>query len=151
MDIIEQLEQGLITTSTEETTDCAQALARVLPENIALAFHGDLGVGKTTFIRGLAREWDIKEAITSPTYTYYNLHKGERNLVHLDAYRLEGEEQAEELYLEDFLVPPYCLAVEWPDNLGSFLPKNAWHLYLSIIKPNHHQVLLKRPAETDSI
>ena len=97
-----------------------------------LALHGDLGVGKTTFVRGLAQAWNINEPITSPTFNLYTVYQGTRQLVHLDAYRLDPGANLETLMIDDFLVPPWCMAIEWPERIAEELPANAWHLYLSI-------------------
>jgi tRNA threonylcarbamoyladenosine biosynthesis protein TsaE len=57
--------------------------------------------------------------------------------MHLDAYRLESAEQVDALLLDDFLVSPYCLAVEWPENIASWLPGDAWHFELGIAGERH--------------
>jgi tRNA threonylcarbamoyladenosine biosynthesis protein TsaE len=142
-DILEQLRKGRITESAEETEVLGRALAAQLPPNHVLALHGDLGAGKTTFVRGLARAWGIAEAITSPTFNLYSLYKGKRNLLHLDAYRLESSADLDALMLEDFLQPPWCLAVEWPERIAETIPAEAWHLDLAITSEGKHRIQLR--------
>ena len=122
----------------------AAELAVALPVDVVLALHGDMGVGKTTFVQGLARGLGVKEQVTSPTFAIYSVYQGStRKLVHLDAYRLEHERQIEELLLEEFLTPPWCLAVEWPEKVGAWLPPGAWHLTLSIVAGDKHRLVLR--------
>lgn len=142
MNIWQELEQGVVAASTAEMHALARRLGEALPPEAILALSGDLGVGKTTFVQGLAEAFGIRERITSPTFTLYNLHRGRRTLVHLDAYRLETPEQVEDLLLEDFLVAPYCLAVEWPERIAGWLPPGTIRLRLSIEAPGRHRVLL---------
>lgn len=143
--LIAELEAGVITRSPVEMQARAEALARILPPDCTLALHGDLGVGKTTFVKGLAQGFGIRESITSPTFTLFSIHKGpSRTLVHLDAYRLEDDRQAEALMLEDFLVSPWCLAVEWPERVPSWIPPDAIHLELSILPDEAHSLRIRR-------
>ena len=141
-DLLQQLRQGIVTTSADETERIARAFAALVPENQVLAFHGDLGAGKTTFIRGLARAWDIVEPVTSPTFNLYSLYQGSRQLVHLDAYRLGSGTDLDELMIDDFLSPPWCLAVEWPERIADSLPDDIWHLYLDINADTAHSIRL---------
>ena len=142
--IWQELEQGALATSTEAMHALARRLGGALPPEATLALSGDLGVGKTTFVQGLAEAFGIRERVTSPTFTLYNIHRGSRTLVHLDAYRLESPDQVEDLLLEDFLVAPYCLAVEWPERIAGWLPPETFALKLSIESPGHHRVQLLR-------
>lgn len=114
-----------------------------MPENCSIALYGDLGAGKTTFIKGLARAWEIRETVTSPTFNIFTIYRGSRNLIHLDAYRITQESQLDDLMLDDFLIPPFCLAIEWPENLGSQLPADCWKLQLNIVSPGRHSISLK--------
>jgi len=144
MTIFDQLRAGVSTSSAEESRSLAESLARALPPDTTLALHGDLGVGKTTFVQGLARGFGIHETITSPTFTIYNVHRGPGcTLVHLDAYRLENPRQIEDLLLEDFLVSPWCLAVEWPEKIAAALAPDALHLDLGIDAQQHHTIRLR--------
>src|SRR5258708_4162940 len=144
MSIVEKLKRGVTTDSAEQTRALAAELAATLPPDTTLALHGDMGVGKTTFVQGLAHGLGVAEHVTSPTFAIYSVYRGmTRRLGHLDAYRLESERQIEPLLLEEFLVSPWCLAVEWPEKIGAWLPADAWHLTLSIEAGDKHRVILK--------
>jgi len=142
---IEQLRAGITTSSADETRSLAAHVARLLPSDATLALHGDLGVGKTTFVQGLARGLGIDAAITSPTFTIFTIHRGTPSLIHLDAYRLENERQIESLMLEDFLVTPYVLAIEWPEKIAAWISKTAWHFTLGITDGQKHFTRLDCP------
>ena len=144
MNILDQLRAGLTTSSAAETQNLAAQLAAVLPANATLALHGDLGVGKTTFVQGLARGLGITEPVTSPTFNVFVVHRGPgQTLVHLDAYRLTGPAQLDALMLDDFLRPPCCLAVEWPDKIAPWLPPGTIHLEFGITADNRHTIRLR--------
>ncbi|MEO7413780.1 MAG: tRNA (adenosine(37)-N6)-threonylcarbamoyltransferase complex ATPase subunit type 1 TsaE [Opitutaceae bacterium] len=141
--IYAKLRAGVSTGTAGETQALAADLAKALPADVTLALHGDLGVGKTTFVQGLARGFQIAEAITSPTFNLYSLHRGPaRLLVHLDAYRIENPRQVEDLLLEDFLSSPWCLAIEWPEKIEAWLPANTLHLTLGISPDQNHTLKL---------
>ncbi|MDX2110525.1 MAG: tRNA (adenosine(37)-N6)-threonylcarbamoyltransferase complex ATPase subunit type 1 TsaE [Verrucomicrobiota bacterium] len=142
MSILERLTKGVETASAAATEALAAELAAILPVDATLALQGDLGCGKTTFVRGLARAWGITEAITSPTYTIFTIHQGTRQLIHMDAYRLEIAGQAESLLVEDFLRSPFCLAIEWPERLGDWVPQTALRLQFSITPDMRHRIVL---------
>ena len=137
MKILIELRLGLTTDSAEETRAIAARFAATLPPDSTLALHGNLGVGKTTFVQGLAQGLGISEAVTSPTFNIFTLHRGPTSLLHLDAYRLENAWQVDDLLLADFMVPPFCLAVEWPDKIADWLPRDTVHLELGIEGERH--------------
>jgi len=146
MSIVEQLKAGITTYSATQMRALASELAPLLPDDTVLALHGNLGVGKTTFVQGLAQGLGVTDHVTSPTFTIFTLHRGGKSLlVHLDAYRLENEQQIEALMLEDFLVTPWILAVEWPEKIASWIPPEAWHLDLAITPDEAHTVKLRIP------
>ena len=116
--ICARLRAGVVTDSAEETRALAAAFAAALPADSTLALHGDLGVGKTTFVQGLAHGLGVVGAVTSPTFNIFTLHRGPTNLLHLDAYRLEHARQIDDLLLHDFMISPWCLAVEWPEKVA---------------------------------
>jgi len=157
MSIYAKLRAGIITASAAESQAVAAEFAAALPATCTLALHGDLGVGKTTFVQGLARGFGITENVTSPTFNIYTVHRAPaprsalnsqlsisaRTLVHLDAYRLETAAQIESLLLEDFLNPPWCLAVEWPEKISAWIPSDTLHLDLGITADERHTIRLR--------
>jgi tRNA threonylcarbamoyladenosine biosynthesis protein TsaE len=160
MSIYDKLRVGVTTASAAESQAIAAEFAAALPATCTLALHGDLGVGKTTFVQGLAHGFGITENVTSPTFNIYTVHRAPpsrsdsqlspitsqlvpRTLVHLDAYRLETAAQIESLLLEDFLNPPWCLAVEWPEKISAWIPADTLHLDLGITADEHHTIRLR--------
>lgn len=141
--IYDKLRAGVTTASAEATQALAAELAAVLPPDRTLALHGDLGVGKTTFVQGLARGFGVTHTVTSPTFAIYSIYHGRFTLVHLDAYRLETAQEIEDLLLEDFLTPPWCLAVEWPEKIAEWIAPDALHLDLGITSDEQHAVRLR--------
>lgn len=105
----------------------AQTIAEQAGEQYCIALQGDLGSGKTTFVKHLARIWGIAD-VKSPSYDIMHVHQGTRTLIHIDAYRLNGES---ELFLDDVCKPPFCLAVEWPEYLSLSIPFDI-HLHFTI-------------------
>ena len=92
----------------------------------------------------MARGFGIAGPVTSPSFTIYMLHRGKtRMLAHLDAYRLGSQQEAEELLLEEFLVSPWCLAVEWPERVPAWIPSDALHIDLVIEADGRHSVRLR--------
>jgi tRNA threonylcarbamoyladenosine biosynthesis protein TsaE len=148
MSILEELHAGIVTSSAEETRRLGARFAATLQPDVTLALHGDLGVGKTTFVQGLAQGFSLPSAVTSPTFNILHLYRAPipapeaRTLAHLDAYRIENPHQIAELMLDDILISPYCLAVEWPDRIAAWLPADTLHLTLAIEAPGRHSVKL---------
>ena len=141
--LMQKLYRGITTETPNETIQTARDFATLIPCDKVLALHGNLGVGKTTFIQGLAQAWNILESITSPTFNLYSMYQGTRQLVHLDAYRLSSGADLEALMIYDFLSSPWCLAVEWPERIAEELPDNSWHLHISIDPNRKHRICLK--------
>jgi tRNA threonylcarbamoyladenosine biosynthesis protein TsaE len=142
--ICDSLRAGLTTGTPGETRTLAADFAAALPADATVALHGELGAGKTTWVQGMAAGFGITEPVTSPTFTIFTLHRGGRRmLAHMDAYRLASPGEAEDLLLEEFLVSPWCLAVEWPDRVSGWIASDAWHLDFRIEADGRHAVRLR--------
>lgn len=128
--IFDKLRAGVETASATATQRIARALGEALPPDATLALHGDLGSGKTTFVAGLAGAWHIAGPVTSPTFNLFTFYKGDRMLIHLDAYRLRRAEDMDALMIEEFMKSPWCMAIEWPENIEGWLPDGTLHLDL---------------------
>ena len=111
-----------VTHGPEETEALGQRLAACLRPGDVIAYYGDLGAGKTAFTRGLARGLEIREAVTSPTYTIVNEYlSGRMPLFHFDMYRLESSDDLFDIGWEDYLARGGVCAVEWSDTVEDAL------------------------------
>ena len=107
----------LRTSSSEETEALGGRIAALLGPGDVVLTGGELGVGKTTLVRGAARELGVEEPVVSPTFTIGRRYRGRLPLSHLDLYRLEGLGGEDPGLLEDYLTPDAVAFVEWPADL----------------------------------
>ncbi len=103
--------------SESETEAIGAAFARDLPGGTVVAMYGDLGAGKTAFVRGMARGMGLDCRVSSPTFTIVNEYLGERELIHFDMYRLSSADELFDIGWEDYLARGAVCAVEWSENV----------------------------------
>jgi tRNA threonylcarbamoyladenosine biosynthesis protein TsaE len=110
---------ALISHSPAETETLGEKLGRAAARGLVVALSGELGAGKTQFVRGLARGLGFPGRVHSPTFTLVNEYAGGRlKLFHLDLYRLETREQIRSAGIEEFLSPDGVSVVEWAERIG---------------------------------
>jgi len=118
----------LVSPTAERTRALGALLARAIRRTdirgaLVIAFNGELGAGKTTFIAGALAEFGVTGAVRSPTYTLIEPYElGERSVYHLDLYRLSEPRELEMLALRDLLAPGAVLFVEWAERGARELP-----------------------------
>jgi tRNA threonylcarbamoyladenosine biosynthesis protein TsaE len=114
----------LITPSEAETAAAGRDFAGRLPAGAVVLLSGDLGAGKTAFVRGMAEGVGIRpEEVSSPTFTLVQEYRGGRlTLFHVDLYRLRAEE-VDDLGLDEMTLAGGIVAIEWPDRLPRPFPK----------------------------
>jgi tRNA threonylcarbamoyladenosine biosynthesis protein TsaE len=112
---------GYRTTSVDGTRALAAAVAPLVRDGDLLLLVGDLGAGKTAFTQGLAGALGVDEQITSPTFTLVRSYEGRLPLHHLDVYRLESVQEAEDLGLGELLEEGVTV-IEWGDTIAPALP-----------------------------
>ena len=130
-------EQGVLElrlAGAEATVRLGRRLARALPpaREGVLCLSGQLGAGKTTLVKGLAEGLGVASAaeVTSPTFLRMTRFEGPPDLVHVDAYRMTGAEDAIELGLDEDLAGGAVVAVEWPEMIADALPADRLTLHL---------------------
>ncbi len=112
------------TVSQAELEAEGETLGRSLPPGTLLTFEGDLGAGKTTFIKAIARGLGVRGGASSPTYALVHRYQGRRGPVfHLDCFRLRAPEEAADLDWEGLLHDGDAILVEWPERAGPWLPR----------------------------
>lgn len=111
------------TTSAIETQKQGELFAKNLKSGDIVILNGEMGAGKTVFVKGIAKGLGISDEITSPTYAYMNDYYGK--LYHYDCYRLSCGEQAESLGLCDYFYADGVCVIEWAENISSVLPEKV--------------------------
>ena len=106
-----------ISNSEKETENIGAAFAKDLKGGSVVAMYGDLGAGKTAFVRGMARGMGLDAHVSSPTFTIVNEYPGERELIHFDMYRLASADELFDIGWEDYLNRGAVCAVEWSENV----------------------------------
>lgn len=117
-----------ITTSSSETESFGKNLATKLNGGDILLLSGELGAGKTSLVKGIAKGLKIKHEINSPTFTLMNVYPVKnskiKTLIHIDTYRLEDEKELIEIGVEDYLGKPDTVCIiEWPEKIIDLLKK----------------------------
>lgn len=122
------------TSSQQETMAFAEKLATIVDKGAVLLLHGDLGAGKTHFVKGFVRGLGSNAIVTSPTFTLLNIYDdGKFPVYHFDMYRLGSKEEAEELgFNEYFPSKDGIVIVEWPENVEGLI--NCDHINVVINK-----------------
>lgn len=134
----------LTSRSPEETEDIGAALAARLRPGDLVVLEGEMGTGKTTFVRGAARALGVTGRVTSPTFTLARRLAGRVPVHHLDLHRLAGLDPEDEGVLADHLTPDAVAFLEWPDAARDRLPPAAWRVALAHAGEDHRRVTVER-------
>ena len=129
----------VVTGSPEETEALAARLAGLLRAGDVVAVSGELGAGKTTFVRGAARALGVQEPVSSPTFTIGHRYEAPVPVAHLDLYRLAGIDPEEWGDLEPYFDGTVAF-VEWPEHGGHWLPETRATVTLNHVDESHRQV-----------
>jgi tRNA threonylcarbamoyladenosine biosynthesis protein TsaE len=130
--------------SPAETEAVAATLARELRVGDVVTVSGELGSGKTTFVRGACRAFGVTVPVTSPTFTVGHRYPAEPDVSHLDLFRFQGFSAAEWGDLEPYFEDAICF-VEWPEAAVGALPPVLVEVRLSHVDPAHRQITLESP------
>src|SRR5664279_1302647 len=121
------------TYSLPKIDEMARVFWRTLPDNKIYAFHGNMGLGKTSFIRALCTVKKVKETVSSPTFSIINEYSyPEGRLYHIDLYRLKDEQEAFRAGVEDCLYSGAVCLVEWPDRAPGIFPEETLAIFLEM-------------------
>lgn len=136
-----------VSSSFEETVLLGEKLGQTLSRGGVVALSGPLGAGKTCFAKGIARALDIAGEITSPTYTIVSEYEGRLPLRHIDAYRLSGEEDFENIGGGELLENDGVTVIEWPEKIAAFLPRATVFIELEILENNKRMIRYTRKSD----
>jgi tRNA threonylcarbamoyladenosine biosynthesis protein TsaE len=133
-----------ITFSLEQIDEVASQLLAANPNKVIL-FHGEMGVGKTTLIKALAKTLGVKDATSSPTFSLVNEYQTSENrlLYHFDVYRLKNESEAYDMGIEDYLYSGNWCFIEWAEKIPNLIPEQHSVIELKLAADGKREVLLR--------
>ncbi|MFC0014474.1 MULTISPECIES: tRNA (adenosine(37)-N6)-threonylcarbamoyltransferase complex ATPase subunit type 1 TsaE [Allobacillus] len=133
------------TNNDEETMEFAEKLGELLQPNQVVTLDGDLGAGKTTFTKGLAKGLGVERTVNSPTYTIVKEYRGRMPLYHMDVYRLEDSE--EDIGFDEYFSGEGITVIEWSDYIRTYLPERYLKIQMKKISADERQILLQPIGE----
>ncbi|MBI2842295.1 MAG: tRNA (adenosine(37)-N6)-threonylcarbamoyltransferase complex ATPase subunit type 1 TsaE [Armatimonadetes bacterium] len=137
----------ICTTSAEETMFFGEALGSQLAHGDVVALSGELGAGKTTLTKGIARGAGVTAEVFSPTFTLIHEHPGRVPFYHIDLYRLTGQEDTEYLGLDEYLYGEGIVVIEWADRAPAALPDERIDIALIAIDDDKRELRIDATSD----
>ncbi|MBI4115304.1 MAG: tRNA (adenosine(37)-N6)-threonylcarbamoyltransferase complex ATPase subunit type 1 TsaE [Candidatus Omnitrophica bacterium] len=142
--------RSLLTRSESETTHLAEEMGRSLKPGDIVALVGEIGSGKTLFIKGLCRGLGVKDPneVKSPTFVLLHIYEGRFPIHHFDLYRLEEGKELDAIAFDEFIRNPEAVSlIEWADRAPNRIPEKATWVELKIKGPHSRQISIKSHEE----
>ena len=129
-------------SSADETIQIAKEYAQSVKSGDVVCLKGNLGAGKTQFVRGFVKGLGLAgDIVSSPTFTIINEYDGELPVYHFDCYRLEHFQEAVEIGAEEYLYGDGVCIIEWPDRITQILPPSSKHITFTITGKNNREII----------
>ena len=138
----------IVSHSPERTEAFAAEFAASCQPGDVIALHGDLGAGKTTFVRGIVKglEADDRTRVTSPTFVLMNIYEGRLQVYHFDFYRVTDASMIADLGFEEYFTGKGVSLVEWPERALELLPEHHITVELEVIDPTTRRIAVTVPT-----
>jgi len=140
------------THSEDETITLGVEFAKRLAIKSVVALFGDLGTGKTRFIKGVCKGLGVQEHVASPTFTLLNEYTGrETNVFHFDFYRIKTISELDEIGFDEYLYGDGVCLIEWADRVKALLPSNRFDVFLKLGEnENTREITVQEIVEVES-
>lgn len=137
----------ITTNNVSETEAAGAAVAKTLKPGAVVAMYGDLGAGKTAFVRGMAAGLGFEGRVTSPTFTIVNEYDGALPLFHFDMYRLGGADELFDIGWEDYLSRGGVCVVEWSENVVDAFDGSETMITIDKLSDNQRKITVEVPEQ----
>ncbi len=134
--------RSVMTDSDEETLLAGEEFSRTLKEGDVVALNGDLGAGKTVFVKGIAKGLHVEDIVTSPTFTILREYKGLLPLYHFDVYRISDPDEMFDIGFSEYLDGSGVSVVEWAEKVKELLPKRRIEVLIKKIGNNKREIII---------
>lgn len=131
----------IVLKNLEDTERFGYRLGSILEGGDIVCLTGDLGAGKTTLTKSIAKGLDVKDYVTSPTFALINEYKGRVPVYHFDVYRLEGIEDVIDLGFEEYFYSKGVTIIEWGNKIEKFLPEDILTIELNRGKKDDERIV----------
>ena len=131
-----------LSNSADDTEQIGAEFAKALKGGSVVAMYGDLGAGKTAFVRGMARGLGLNCNVSSPTFNIVHEYPGERELIHFDMYRLSSADELFDIGWEDYLNRGAICAVEWSENVADAL-EDSIRVQISTLGEYQREIIIE--------
>ncbi len=131
--------------SIESINETAQQFIEQIGEKKIFAFNGNMGAGKTTFIKSICEELGVTQTVNSPTFSIVNEYEAAdgRIIYHFDFYRINKIEEAQEIGIEEYLYSGNLCFIEWSENIASLLPNSIINVNIEEIEDGVRNVTIR--------
>lgn len=141
-----------VSEKPEKTKILGMKLAEIIKNNKnyfsqIILLTGDLGAGKTVFVKGLAEGLDLEVNITSPTFNLINEYEGEPGLIHMDFYRLDKNDELIQIGFEEYLNMEAVKAIEWPELGFNYIGEEFIFIKITNLSENEREVIIEAEGE----
>ncbi|NGX56695.1 MAG: tRNA threonylcarbamoyladenosine biosynthesis protein TsaE [Candidatus Anoxychlamydiales bacterium] len=134
-----------ISSSVEDTYNIAKDFAKNLKINDVVSFFGNLGAGKTTFIKGLLEGLNYTSSeVNSPTFTYLNIYDTKINIFHFDVYRLKNSNNFLDMGFDEYFSMDGICLIEWADIIEDILPKKRYNITINHISDKKREISIEK-------
>ena len=135
----------LKSTSLNQLSSIASQILSYAAGTRIFLFYGEMGAGKTTLIKSMCEQLDVKEPVTSPTFSIVNEYAGKnQKIFHFDFYRLKNQTEALDMgYEEYFYSDAYCF-IEWPDKIPDLLPNDYLSVGIKVTGDNSREIFIEK-------
>ena len=132
-------------TSLDDLDEAAENLLSFAAGEKIFVFEGDMGAGKTTFIKSVAKALDVKDLVSSPTFSIVNEYDAMGQPVyHFDFYRIKNLQEVYDIGYEEYFYSGNICLIEWPQNVGELLPDNYVKTEISVVSESERELLITK-------
>ena len=139
--------QIFVSKSELDTEQIGEEFSSHLPDGSVVAMYGELGAGKTAFVRGMARGMNLDCRVSSPTFTIVNEYLGDRQLIHFDMYRLNSSDELFDIGWEDYLRRNAVCVVEWSEKVSDAFFGDEYTVTIEKLSDTERSITIKEAGE----
>ena len=138
-----------ISRSEAETVGFGREFAKRLRPGSFVALYGDLGAGKTQFVKGICDEFEVSEVVNSPTFTIVNEYHGTLPVFHIDLYRMKNLEEILGIGFDEYSEAGGVCLVEWAEKLDGIIPERRFDVKMTVVDDTTREIIVESAEDGD--